>query len=171
MKEPFESTHWYAAETHSRCEAQAERHLDRQQFISFCPRFNKLRRHARRVDHVLAPLFPGYIFVRFDHTRDSWHAINGTLGVKRLVGPSFGLPQAMPDQVMQALLSRCQSGRISALFSTLQPGQQVRLASGPFANMLAEVEKLDDRGRVRVLLDILGGLRPLDLQISDLAPV
>jgi transcriptional antiterminator RfaH len=171
MNESHQATKWYAAETLSRSEAQAQHHLERQRFASFCPRFYKLRRHARRVDKVLVPVFPGYIFVRFDHSRDPWHSINGTFGVKRLVGPSSCHPQAMPEQVMRALLARCQGGNISGLYTTLQPGQQVRITNGPFADMMAEVEHLDDRGRVRVLLDILGGHTPLDVHIGDVGPV
>lgn len=164
------SSAWYAVETQTRGEAKAQRNLERQGFTSFCPRFRKLRRHARRVDHVLAPVFPGYLFVRFDSERDAWHPINGTLGVKRLVSAANCRPQPMPGQAMQALLARCRGDVISGLFATLEPGQAVRLVSGPFANVLAHVEELDDSGRVRVLLDMLGGSAPLTVRIAALGP-
>ena len=162
---------WYVAETFTRGEAQAQRNLERQGFASFCPRFRKMRRHARRVDFQLAPVFPGYLFVRFDRERDGWHAINGTTGVKRLIGPSGSRPQSMPGPAMQALLDRCSDDVIGGLFATLEPGQSVRLLSGPFANLLAQVERLDDRGRVRVLLDMLGGSTPVAVRISEVGPV
>lgn len=164
------STAWYVAETTARGEDQAQRNLKWQGFASFCPRFRKLRRHARRVDYHLAPVFPGYLFVRFDRDRDAWHAINGTNGVKRLIGPSGSRPQSMPDPAMQALLDRCSGDIISGLFATLVPGQPVRLISGPFANLLAQVERLDARGRVRVLLDLLGGSTPVTVRISEVGP-
>lgn len=162
---------WYVAEILQRREALAQRHLARQGFASFCPRFSKTRRHARRVDCVLAPVFPGYMFVRFDRNRDQWHSINGTFGVKRLVGTSSaGRPQAMPATAMRALFARCNGDIISGLFTALEPGQQVRIVSGPFADRLANVERLDDHGRVRVLLDILGGQTPLALPLSAVGP-
>ena len=161
---------WYVAETLVRGEAKAQRNLERQGFASFCPRFRKMRRHARRVDYQLAPVFPGYLFVKFDRQRDEWHAINGTTGVKRLIGPTGSRPQSMPAPAMQALLARCSGDIISGLFVSLEPGQAVRLISGPFADSIAQVERLDERGRVRVLLDMLGGATPVSVRISEVGP-
>ena len=63
------------------CTGGTEANLKRQGFEAFCPRFRKTRRHARRIDQVLAPVFPGYIFVHFDRERNQWRAVNGTHGV------------------------------------------------------------------------------------------
>lgn len=164
------SAAWYVAETSIRAEARAQAHLQRQGFASFCPRFRKMRRHARRIDYQAAPVFPGYVFVRFDRQRDPWHAINGTQGVKRLVGPSGGRPQAMPAPAMRALFDRCRGDLVSGLFAELEPGQAVRLISGPFADSLAQVERLDDRGRVHLLLGILGGERSVQVDIGAVGP-
>lgn len=161
---------WYVVETQPRAERLAQSHLARQRFASFCPRFRKTRRHARRTDEVLAPVFPGYLFVSFDSDRDNWTAINGTCGVRGLVGPRSNRPHAMPVAAMHALFSRCEGEVISSLCPTLVAGQQVRVLTGPFADAVAEVERLDDRGRVRVLLDLLGGRAPLALNVRDLAP-
>ena len=162
--------HWHVAQTLSRAEPLAERHLTRQGFLSFCPRFAKLRRHARRVDQVLTPLFPGYLFVRFDPERDQWRCINGTYGVSRLVGPPGGMPQAMPTNAMEALFDRCAQGLVRQILPAFTPGQQVRLIAGPFADQLVTIEALDAKQRVRVLLDILGQQRPVSVAVGDLAP-
>lgn len=161
---------WFAAETLPRSEVLAERHLQRQGFSSFCPRFRKTRRHARRIDEVLAPVFPGYVFVRFDRDRDQWRAINGTLGIRRLVGQSPSHPQPMPTSAIEALLARCEGGIIRSIVPECVPGQQVRLMCGPFADQLALVEQLDERGRVRVLLNILGGQMSVRVPHGALAP-
>ena len=163
--------YWYVAQTLSRAEAIAERHLNRQGFQSFCPRFRKLRRHARRVDEVLTPLFPGYLFVRFDPQLDPWLSINSTIGVSRLVGPRANLPQAMPETAMEALFERSEQGVVSRILPVFEPGQQARLVTGPFADQLVTIEALDAHDRVRVLLDILGRSTPVSLGMADLAPV
>jgi transcriptional antiterminator RfaH len=161
---------WYVAEVAAQATQQAQRNLERQGFGSFCPRFRTVRRHARRVDQVLAPVFPGYIFVRFDPTRDQWRSINGTFGIKRLVGPSSGRPQPMPEAAMQALLARCEGEVMKCIAASLSPGQSVRLIAGPFADRLATIEQLGDRDRVRDLLDILGGAVPATVGTGDLSP-
>lgn len=164
------SSAWYVAETQPQGEAKAQSHLARQGFATFCPRFRKQRHHARRIDDVLVPVFPGYLFIRFDCNRDGWPAINGTRGIRRLVAPANCRPQPMPEPAMAALLDRCRGEAISGLFSKLEPGQMVRLVSGPFATMLAQVEEHDDRGRVRVLLELLGRSTPATVGLEAVGP-
>jgi transcriptional antiterminator RfaH len=158
------SPRWFVVETQPRKEAYAQANLERQAFRSFCPRYSRTRRHARKVDTVLSPLFPNYLFVELDRTRDSWHAINGTFGVRGLVGNRGGEPTAMPAAVMAAILDRCMGEQVRQLHPDLRAGQQIRVTSGPFAERLAEVETLDEKGRVRVLLEILGGRSSLVLE-------
>jgi transcription elongation factor/antiterminator RfaH len=161
---------WYVVETHSRAERVAQSHLERQGFPSFCPQFRKTRRHARRVDEIVAPVFPGYVFAAFDRDRDNWTAINGTRGVRRLVGPCANRPQPMPTVAMEALLARCDGDRMARLCPSLEQGRKVRVLTGPFADLLAEVHALDGRGRVQILLDILGGKASVAISVAQLAP-
>lgn len=148
---------WYVAETQPRKEALAALHLERQSFDFFLPRYRKTRRHARKFDTVLAPLFPGYIFVRFDREQANWRSINGTFGVRRLICGEGGMLRSMPSRVVEALQARCRGGIFEAALDSLKPGEKVRILHGPFAELIAQVKSLDDRGRVALLLDVLGG--------------
>ena len=56
---------WYVAVTRVRKGVQAQRILGRQGFASACLRCFKVRSHARRAVSELAPMLPGYLFVRF----------------------------------------------------------------------------------------------------------
>jgi transcriptional antiterminator RfaH len=49
---------WYVVHTQSYQEARAELNLRRQGFEVWLPLSRRRRRHARRIDTVLAPLFP-----------------------------------------------------------------------------------------------------------------
>ena len=91
---PADSERWYVARTLPQREFHAARQLNNQGFRTFVPRFWKNRRHARKVETISAPLFPRYIFVVVDRTRDRWRSINGTLGVDRLLMYG-GEPQAV----------------------------------------------------------------------------
>ena len=161
---------WYVAETIAHKEGLALEHLQRQHFQGFCPRMRKLRRHARRQERVLVPLFPSYVFIRFDVDRQPWRSINGTIGVKRLVGSERNLPEPVPTAAMDAILSRCDDGVVTRLVEQPQQGQAVRILDGPFAESLAAIEALDDRGRVSVLLDILGRQTAVRMSLESLAP-
>ena len=54
--------------------------------------------------------------------------------------------------------------------STLKKGQTVRVTAGPFADFVGELEHLDDNGRVRVLLEIMGGKMRVALPQTLVAP-
>jgi transcriptional antiterminator RfaH len=45
----------------------------------------------------------------------------------------------------------------------LKPGSQVRLVAGPFAEQLGVLDRLDDSGRIRVLLKIMGAIIPVEV--------
>jgi transcription antitermination factor NusG len=47
----------------------------------------------------------------------------------------------------------------------------VRIVAGPFAGGLGVFERLDAKGRVRILLNIMGGCAPLTMDRADLAAV
>jgi len=51
----------------------------------------------------------------------------------------------------------------------LKAGQTVRITAGAFADQLAVIERLDDAGRVRVLLEIMGAPAPVSLRRDYLA--
>lgn len=166
----FVQSQWFVAETQPRKERIAELNLRRQSFANLCPRFRSMRRHARRMESVLAPVFPGYVFVRFDPKRDPWRAINGTLGVKRLLTSDPYNPVPMPENVMEQILARCENGLMTRLVDDLSPGTNVRIIDGPLADAVAEVESLNAAGRVRVLLRILGLSTPVTIDQANLAP-
>ena len=127
------------------------------------PKVQRTVRHARKLRTVLAPLFPGYIFVILDLSKHRWRSVNGTIGVASLImGAEQPLP--VPPGVVEALIASSESSQIVRLDPGLEIGQRVRILSGPFAEALCELVHLDEKGRVRVLLEIMGGqvaVRPL----------
>ena len=160
---------WYVARTHPQRELYAARQLSNQGFRTFVPCHWKNRRHARRVETISAPLFPRYIFVVVDRTRDRWRSINGTLGVDRLLMYG-GEPQAVPVGVVENLIAAADTqGNIRFDFH-LKEGQKVKVMAGPFAEFVGQLERLDDNGRVRVLLEILGGKVRVALPQKLVAP-
>src|SRR5215472_2863848 len=146
---------WYAVHTLPFAEARAEQHLRRQGFRTFQPKRNKTVRHARRSTTVEAPFFPRYLFMVLDLSCHRWRSVNGTFGVSRLV-MSGDQPHPVPHSVVETLIAAADPRGILQLASKLRVGGPVRLMAGPFAEQLAILDDLDDRGRVRVLLDILG---------------
>jgi transcriptional antiterminator RfaH len=69
-----------AVYTQLRNEHRADDYLARQEFEDYFPRYLKRRSHARKIEMILAPLFPRYLFVTFDATAAGWRAIRSTRG-------------------------------------------------------------------------------------------
>ena len=150
-------------------ENRALLNLHRLGFRSFVPRLRRTIRHARRLRDTLKPLFPGYIFIVIDLSKQRWRSINGTFGVASLI-MCAEQPTPVPSGVVEALVASCEIGGTVRLDDSLEIGQTVRILSGPFAQTLCRLAHLDDRGRVRVLLEIMGMEVAAQLDRSAIAP-
>jgi transcription elongation factor/antiterminator RfaH len=150
-----ESGRWFVVHTQPRRESFAIEHLHRQGFGTFCPMFRRTIRHARKRTTVLSALFPNYVFVQFDPSRDQWRCINGTRGVVRLIS-HHDVPSMVPAVVVVALQQRLRDDGAMDWTTTLAVGEAVKVIEGPFADLIGTLERLDACGRVRVLLDLLG---------------
>lgn len=146
---------WYAVHCQRHGEARAATHLRRQGFVVFLPLHGRTVRHARRFRTVSAPFFPRYLFVRLTVGRDRWRSVNGTFGVSSLIMEG-GLPLPIASGVVEALMAMADDAGMLSLDRSLRPGQTVRIATGPFAGLIGELAALDEKGRVKVLLDIIG---------------
>jgi hypothetical protein len=66
------------------------------------------------------------------------------------------LPAAVPLGVVETLMEMREPSGLISFASNLLVGQHVRMLAGPFAEMVGQLEWLDDAGRVQVLLELLG---------------
>ena len=147
---------WYVVQSQPNAELKAVAHLNRQGFVTYLPRYIKRRRHARRVEHVCAPLFPLYLFVSIDLEAQRWRSIFSTVGVSRIVC-NGEMPTAVSDHVIENLRSREHDGLVKLdSRPSFQIGDKVRLLDGAFADCLGLYEGLKDGDRVALLLDLLG---------------
>lgn len=146
---------WYVVHTRSHNESRALFHLRQQGFRTFCPFTRKTIRHARKVESRLAPLFPNYLFLNLAIEQERWRSVNGTFGVARIIMQDEH-PQPVPVGVIEALLSRADGEGAIDFSPQFRVGQIVKLKEGPFTDFVGRLEALDEQGRVRVLLDLMG---------------
>jgi transcription elongation factor/antiterminator RfaH len=159
---------WFLAHTLPRRERQAELHLRAQGFRTYLPKTQKTIRHARQLRTVWAPFFPRYLFVALDLGRDPWLSVRSTIGVSYLVSCD-GRPAPVPVGVVESLIENSDDN-LSLLGSDLIKGQPVRILVGPFADLVGTLDKLDENGRVSILLEMMGTAVPVALHRSALAP-
>ena len=160
---------WFLVHTLPKSERRAEFHLRAQGFRAHLPNFQKTVRHARQLRNVRAPLFPRYIFLILDLGRDRWLSVRSTVGVASLFSCD-GRPVPVPEGVVEALIDRGDEANLTLFQTGLAKGQSVRILTGPFADFVGKLDRLDDAGRVRVLLDMMGTAVPVALHRSALCP-
>lgn len=158
---------WFVVHTRAHMEARADLHLRAQNFTTFLPRVERTVRHARKMRRVLAAAFPGYLFVQMSLASDRWRSVNGTQGVSGLL-MAHDLPAPVPSGAIEALMDYVDERGIARFERDLEPGQTIRIKDGPFARTVGLLMRLDSHGRVRVLLDIMGGKVEATLEKSAL---
>jgi transcriptional antiterminator RfaH len=160
---------WFLAHTLPKSEWKAELHLGAQGFRTYLPQIQKTIRHARQLRTIRAPLFPRYLFVILDLERDRWLSVRSTVGVSRLFTSRDGRPVPVPIGIVESLIERSEAD-LTRLDISLVKGQHVRILSGPFADFVGTLERLDAAGRVQILLEMMGTAVPVTLHRSALAP-
>jgi transcriptional antiterminator RfaH len=148
---------WHVVQTHVRAEAKAQMHLIRQGFDTYLPRYLKRRRHARRTDIIAAPLYPSYLFVSFGTGIHRWRSVHSTVGVARLVS-NGDMPAAIDGSIISGMKAREDAQGFIQLERPprFTSGDKIRVREGVFCDCLGLVDRMSDRERVAILLDLLG---------------
>ncbi len=147
---------WVAVCTHPNREFMAIDNLRRQGYEVYCPMLAKRRRHARKVEMVKRPLFPGYVFVSLDRLVQGVHSIHSTFGVRHLV--KFG---SVPARLSECFISELKAREVDGLISpppieeSFPNGGHVVIKDGVFKNFVATVLSCQAQDRVVVLLNFL----------------
>ena len=87
----------------------------------------------------------------------------------RVYSPQDGRPVPVPVGIVESLIEQS-DGKVTRLDTDLVKGQHVRILSGPFADFVGTLERLDEAGRVQVLLEMMGTAVPVTLHRSALSP-
>ncbi|MDB4046183.1 transcriptional activator RfaH [Amylibacter sp.] len=165
------SKEWFILQFKSNSHHQAAKNLNRQGFETFLPLHDATSRKLSRFINTSKPLFPGYMFIRFDRAESKWHKINNTYGVSRLITFNSIL-KSIPNSFVDSLMKRYDSSGKLLPIQKLKKGDQVKVLKGPFASFIATVEKYEADQRICMLMDLMGRktkiVTPTDtLKLSD----
>jgi transcriptional antiterminator RfaH len=145
---------WIVINTQPHREHVALENLHRQEFDAYCPLIRRRRSHARRIEMVLRPLFPNYLFVRASTDRRLWRPILSTYGVRTVVRAGQEL-SFIDDGFIANLQAREIEGAIVRPPNPYRVGQKVQISAGPFDGIVATIIELDEKDRLVVLLELM----------------
>jgi transcription antitermination factor NusG len=123
---------WFALRVRSRHESTAATILGGKGYELFLPRYKSRRAWSDRIKEIQLPLFPGYVFCRFDPQHRL--PVLTTPGIVSVVGIGK-MPVPIDDAEIAAIQATVQSGLPSRPWPFLQVGQKVRVESGPLSGL------------------------------------
>ena len=128
---------------------------------------------------VKRKFYPGYIMLRMELTDDVWFVIRDTPGVGHFLGPAEK-PLPMTAQDVERMLGRTASAETESAVKDAAPrpaiefakGDRVVIKEGPFENFEGDVEEVnEDKGTVRVMIQIFGRPTPVDVKYWEVGKV
>ena len=153
---------WFALQVRMRHEGDVSDHLQGKGYEWFLPLYKSRRRWSDRVKEVDAPLFPGYLFCRFNpHDR---LPILKTPGVTQIVGYNH-VPVPVDEQEIIAIRRLIASGVPNFPCAYLEVGSKVRIDAGALRGL--EGILMDVKGKRRLVLSITLLQRSVAVEIDS----
>jgi transcription elongation factor/antiterminator RfaH len=159
---------WHVIQSKPHQEERVAAQLEEQTEIEvYSPRIEVVSRHKGGKVKVVKPLFPSYVFVRMIMP-DEWKLVTYTRGVARLIG-GWQEESWIDDAVMDAIKARENEKDRLINYYHFQPQENVVIRSGPLKDLYGIFERyVDDRGRVRILLSLIGYQASVELEAEEL---
>ncbi len=116
-------------------------------------------------------LFPGYILLNGSITITKYNIIRQIPGVIRLLGDSDG-PQQIDEQEIKVIKGLISQNELIGFSSIYVNNGRIIVSEGPLLGLEGYIKALDKRkGRVKVMLNLLGETRVVELSVSMVQPV
>jgi transcriptional antiterminator NusG len=170
---------WYVLHTYSGYEDNVARNL-RQRIESMgmqdkifdvmVPKEKKIKiKHSKR--HVVEErIFPGYVLVDMIVTDDSWYVVRNTPNVTGFIGLGTTPTPIDPNEILS--LKKRMGVQDPKYKMDITKGEAVKIVDGPFKNFDGKVDEVDDeKGKVKVLVNIFGRETPVELDFLQIKKI
>jgi len=153
---------WFALQVRTRQEASVAQQLNGQGYERFLPLYKLRKRWSDRIKEVNSPLFPGYLFCRFN-PQDRLPILK-TPGVIQIVGFNNG-PAAVAESEIRSIQRLVTTGAPHQPWPFLATGDRVRIESGPLLGL--EGILIDVKRSHRLILSVTLLQRSVAVEIDS----
>ena len=153
---------WYALQVRSRYERLIADALLSKEYESFLPLYGKKSRWSDRIKELKLPLFPGYLFCRFDINNRL--PILMTPGIIRIVGIGKR-PRPIDETEISAIQTVVASGLHAEPVPYLYTGQKVRIGQGSLSGVEGILAGV--RGPARLVVSVTLLQRSISVEIDE----
>jgi transcription antitermination factor NusG len=167
--QPGNSTYpWFALRVRSHFENTVATVLGGKGYEWFLPQYKSRRAWSDRIKEIQLPLFPGYVFCRFD--LEHRLPILTTAGVVGVVGIGKR-PFPIDDAEISAIQAAVRSGLPSRPCPFLEIGQKVRVESGPLRGMEGILSEFKRQQRLVLSVTLLQRSIAVEVDSAWVIPV
>lgn len=146
---------WFVVQTKPASETRAEHNLQNQGIETFLPQYEAYQLCGGKLQRCIKPLFPSYLFSRFDLDLH-YYQVKWTRGVNKILGNGIH-PIPVSDHVVETIKNRIGKDNLVILDDEWKEGDPVRILSGPFKDLRGVFQRvMSEKGRVRILLNLIG---------------
>lgn len=168
MAVEMDAQRWYALQVRTRWESSTSLILSGKGYEAFLPTYKTKKRWNRRFREVNAPLFPGYVFCRFDAQKRL--PILVTPGVIAVVGRGR-IPLPVDDDEVAAIQTAVASGLRVEPWPFLELGQKVRIQSDSLQGLEGILISFKGNQRIVVSVSLLRRSVALEIDRSCVQPI
>jgi transcriptional antiterminator NusG len=144
---------WFAIWTRSRHEKSVHEQLGRKDVEAFLPTITRWSRWKDRKKQVDWPLFPGYVFARFDP--EASLPIVQCSGVVSII--SFeGVPAPIPDIEIDSVRRLVESELQYDPCPLIREGMMVEVIHGPLRGVIGRLVRKGSHARLVLSVDLIG---------------
>lgn len=161
-------TQWYALQVRSRWERSTADLLSGRGYETIFPTFKTVKQWRGNPKSVIAPLFPGYLFCRFDANNRLPVLI--TPGVVSVVRKG-SIPAPVCDSEIKAIEHIVSSGVRTEPCPYLEEGQVVRIEDGALCGLEGILVRLKGRDRVVLSVSLLRRSVAIDVDRCQVSPL
>lgn len=143
---------WYVLHVRSRHEQVVFSQLAAKDHEAFVPCYTEKRKWADRWKSVTLPLFPGYVFCRFDAGKRT--SVISTSGVIDIVRAGTE-PAPIKTSVIDAIRTAVNSPLFTEPYAGLVKGQSVVMTDGPLVGLTGHLIEIRKNLRLVISVELL----------------
>jgi transcription termination/antitermination protein NusG len=158
------ASRWYAVWTRSRHEQVVRSQLDEKDVTAFLPTMTRWSRWKDRKKQIDVPLFPGYVFARFEPgERLSVLKCSGVVSIVSFNGE----PAAVPDHEIESIRTLVASTLPCDPCPTIKTGTLVEVSHGPLKGVVGRLTRKGSQSRLVLSVDLIGQAVSVQVDAAD----
>ncbi|PIR47630.1 transcription termination/antitermination protein NusG [Candidatus Uhrbacteria bacterium CG10_big_fil_rev_8_21_14_0_10_50_16] len=170
---------WYAIHTYSGYEENVVQNLKQRIdsmdmgdkiFNILIPKEKKIKIKNGKRKVVEEKIFPGYVLIEMFVNDDSWYVVRNTPSVTGFIGSGV-TPTPLSEEEITSLQKRMGINEPEFTID-VRVNDLVKIIDGPFKNFEGKVSEIDEqRGKIKVLVNMFGRETPVELDFLQVTPV